>query len=488
MGGGLSLGIDLGSSAVKVVALAPDGTVLAAGEAPFPTHRDAEGAAEQDPADWLAATAAAVGELGRACGSGWSRRVSAIGLAGQLPTLVCLGRSGPVGRAVTWMDSRADAWAAGLIDAVRRLALYRATGMPIDGRYLAPMFRRHFADRAGEVRLILSAKDFLCRALTGVAVTDPSTAAGYGVWALATQSWDAGLCAFWGLDPALLPAIRPAASTAGPLGRDAAARLGLPEGVPVAVGAADSVAAAYAMGGLGEGTACIAMGSSTVVMDAGRDLPLDPAARYLLTPHAQPGWLGREMDLLATGTGHRWLRELLGWAPGELEARAAAAPPGAGGLLFAPYLAGGEQGALWDPRLRGVIHGLTVGHGPGDLARAFLEGVWFELRRCLSVLDEHAPVRAVRLAGHPAGNSFLLALAADIIGRPVSPWTGSSAAALGAALLADPALPRPEDLAGGAFGGCVTPGPAADLYDGIYRRYLDLFPEIAARGRTEACA
>jgi xylulokinase len=186
------------------------------------------------------------------------------------------------------------------------------------------------------------------------------------------------------------------------------------------------------------------------------------------------------MDLLATGTGHRWLRELLGWALGELEARAAAAPPGAGGLLFAPYLAGGEQGALWDPALRGVLHGLTVGSRPGDIARAFLEGTWFEVRRCLAVLGEQAPVANVRLSGHAAGNPFLLALAADILGRPVSPWTGASAAALGAALLADPGLARPEDQAG-----TVGPGPGAAAYDAIYRRYLQLFPAVAGgEGRS----
>jgi xylulokinase len=480
MAGRLTLGIDLGSSAVKAVAVAADGAVAAAREAAFPTIREPAGAAEQEPADWLAAAAAAVAALGPALGPGWSQLVSGIGLAGQLPTLVCLGESAPVGRAVTWMDGRADGWAAGLVDAERRLALYRATGMPIDGRYLAPMFRHHFADRAGAVRRILSAKDFLCWALTGQAVTDPSTAAGYGVWALETRSWDSALSAFWGLDRALLPPIRPAAKIAGPLSPAGAALLGLPEGIPVAVGAADSVAAAYAMGGLCEGTACIAMGSSTVIMDAVRTRALDPAARYLLTPHAQPGWYGREMDLLATGTGHRWLRELLGWAPEELEARAAATAPGAGGLLFAPYLAGGEQGALWDPALRGVLHGLTVGSRPGDIARAFLEGSWFEVRRCLAVLDEQAPVATVRLSGHAAGNPFLLALAADILGRPVSPWTGSSAAALGAALLADPALAPPKDRAG-----TVLPGPGAADYDGLYRRYLQLFPAVAGGGASE---
>ena len=76
--------------------------------------------------------------IGRQLGGDWQRRIAGIGLAGQLPTLVCLGAEGPLGPAIAWSDGRADAWAAGLLDEDRRAALYRRTGMPIDGRYLAP--------------------------------------------------------------------------------------------------------------------------------------------------------------------------------------------------------------------------------------------------------------------------------------------------------------------------------------------------------------
>jgi xylulokinase len=478
----LRLGIDLGTSAVKAVVLDATGAVLASGESAFPTILDEPGQAEQETGDWLAAARAAIAEMGRQLGGGWRARIAAIGLAGQLPTLVCLGPAAPLGPAIAWCDSRADAWTAGRLDEACRAALYRRTGMPIDGRYLGPMYRFHRHDSRAGLRRILSAKDYLCYALTGRIVTDPSTAAGYGVYGL-DGVVDPALCALWDLDPALLPEIRPAASAAGPLSPAGAAHIGLPQGVPVAVGAADSVAGALALSGgrLEEGLVGLIMGSSTIVIDAVRSPHLDPERRYLLTPHAEPGWFGREMDLLATGSGHDWLARVLGWGDEEIDRRAASSTPGAHGLFFAPYLAGGEQGALWDPTLSGMLHGLRLHHGAADIARAFLEGVQFEIRRCLEVLAETTPVQRVVLAGHMTENPSSLQMLADILGRPVSPFPPLSPAALGAALLA----PAAGAGTGGAVLDMVAPGPAAAEYDLLYRRYLSLFPRRVARASQE---
>ena len=302
----LTLGIDLGTSAVKLLALDERGVVLAMAAAEFPTFSDLPGEAEQEPADWAGALARAGAALERTLASrdsAWRDAVAAIGLCGQLPTLVCLGADEVLGRAISWKDARADVWAATHLDGATRQALYRQTGMPIDGRYLGPMFRCHFHDRAA-VATVLSAKDYLCYLLTGERVTDPSTAAGYGAFDLATGVFDAALAARFGLPPAALPAIRPAHALAGPLTAAGARLLGLRAGIPVTVGSADSVASAFAMCGLQTGVVCITMGSSTVILDAVRERALDTAVRYLLTPHVVAGWYGREMDLLATGTGH----------------------------------------------------------------------------------------------------------------------------------------------------------------------------------------
>ena len=483
--GRLRLGIDLGTSAVKVAILDDAGEIRAAGEASFPTLADLPGKAEQDPRHWLEATAAAVTTAGAQLDRGWAARIEGLGLAGQLPTLVMLGADGPLGLAITWSDARADAWFAGTLDEERRAHLYGCTGMPVDGRYLAPMFGFHGLAIRASVRAILSAKDYLCQVLTGRAVTDPSTAAGYGVYGL-EGGWDPELCEIWNLDPALLPEVGPAASLAGSLQPAAARLLGLPEGLPVAVGAADSVAAAYGMGCLRLGVVSIVTGSSTVIIDSVKERQVDPLRRYLLTPHVQRGWFGREMDLLATGSGQRWLERLFGWGLGEMETRATSATPGARGLYFAPYLAGGEQGALWDPALCGVLHGLALHHSAEEIARAFLEGIQFEIRRCLEVLAGSQPVERVVVAGHMAASVPALQMMADLLGRPVEPFAHHSPAALGAALLA-PVSRRDEDvIAVSQRLACVRPGPGSASYESAYRAYLELFPcqaRAPARGR-----
>jgi xylulokinase len=436
----IALGIDLGTSAVKIVALGANGRPLGETAAPFETTSVEPGQAEQAPLDWLQAAARAMQALGeslaRAICPDWSRGVAAIGLTGQLPTLVCLDDRGPVGPAITWKDGRADAWAAARIDPARRASMYAVTGMPIDGRYLAPMLQYHFAERRASLRRVLSAKDYLLSVLTGLELTEPSTAAGFGVYDLHTGRFNDALCDYWDLPASLLPGIRAAMTLAGPLSAQAAEWLGLPAGIPVSIGGADSACAAYAMAGLDERSVSISFGSSAVVFGSSRTPRFDPAARYLLTPHVCAGWYGREMDLLASGTGYRWLSDLFGWASGQIDLQSAHSAPGAHGLVFPPYLAGGEQGALWNPRLAGALIGLNLRHTRADVARAYLEGLFFEIRRCIEVLAETVAVTRVAVSGNVAGSATSLQLLADVLNRPVLATPHRSAAAVGAARLA----------------------------------------------------
>jgi sugar (pentulose or hexulose) kinase len=474
----LTCGIDLGTSAVKVLLLDAAGRTVAEAEARYPTLSEVPQQAEQDTDDWLGALAAAFRALKErvsAClEGGWPGRVRSIALTGQLPTLVCLGDGRPLARAITWRDGRADLYASARLDAPRRASMYAHTGMPIDGRYLAPMFKFHFAERHDTQRL-LSAKDYLLYVLTGTEATEPSTAAGYGLYDLFEQRFSQSLCEFWGIGNRLLPTIVASNSQVAELNAAGAALLGLAPGVPVSSGAADSVCASYAMSGLDPAVASISLGSSAVVIGATRTVRLDKEARYLLTPHVQAGWYGREMDLLASGSGYRWLSELFDWQDGELDRRAARSVPGARGLVFPPYLAGGEQGALWNPTLRAGLFGLGLEHASQDIARAYLEGVCFELRRCIEVLAEQDPVQRVMVSGNITRSAESAQLLADVLNRPVGIVEERSPAAFGAALLAwrmvaDAQQPTP------ALGArrSVTPDVTiARRYDALYEDYRE---------------
>ena len=418
--GDVWIGLDLGTSGLKAVALGASGAILARAGAAYPTHQPVAGAYEQDPGDWLRAVQRAVAGLARAVPA---RRWRAIGLSGMLPTLVTLGPDGlPTGPAVTWQDARADDLGEEFRERCGPAELYRLTGQWVDGRYLLPMFGRIArADpaRAAATAVIASAKDYLFAWLTGELATDPSTASGYGCYALQEGRWHPETLALAHATVGL-PAVWPSA-TSRPLRAEAAAALGSPQ-VPVVLGAADSVLGALGLGVREPGQVAYIAGTSTVILGIADRLVFDPDHRFLVTPLAVPGCWGLEMDLLATGSAITWLAGLLGGgldAAGLVEL-AAGTDPGRAPVLL-PYLTPGEQGALWDPVLRGAIAGLDLGHGREHLARALVNGIVLESRRCLAVLDETCgPGHAVEVTGGSAAAPSFRSDLADATGRPVS--------------------------------------------------------------------
>jgi len=434
------LWIDLGTSALKLVAVSREGEVIATTRETYSTISTVTGQAEQDPDHWLKALSRAAKKI-RSKLSQWVL-VEALALTGQMPTLVVMGRHKPIARAITWQDNRADQCVAERVDDRLRREIYLKTGVLIDGRYLAPLFQFHYRSKRQRANLILSAKDFLFHALTGLAATDPSTASGYGLYNLSTKAWDPELCNFWGISVEQLPGIK-SSSFRAPLSKRGSQLLGCQPAIPVVLGSADSVAGAYAIsGGIADSrTATLLTGSSTVILKCDAGPRWDNQRRLLVTPLALDGAYGREADLLASGSAREWAAGVLGGGGGSRITKksiwelAYREPPGADGLLFAPFLAAGEQGILWNPSLRGTISGLTLTHDGPKIARALLEGMCFEIRRCLEVFEEEAPLSSARLAGWMAEIPQQSQLLADILGRPVHAFRFSSASALGAALL-----------------------------------------------------
>jgi xylulokinase len=417
----VSVGIDLGTSSLKGLVLSTDGRTIASAERAYPTVRPAPGQAEQNPFDWLVAFREVVRELADDVPSAsWS----GIALSGMIPTLVTLGERGePTGPAITWEDVRAEDDARALRDDTGGEELYRRTGQWVDGRYLVPMYRwieRADRERAARTAIVMGAKDYVFGWLTGTPVTDPSTATGFGCFDLVTSD------------------------SASALIDERADELGVRRRLAVTLGAADSVCAALGVGATGPGDCAYVWGTSTVIIGVSPELTLDAMHRFLGTPLATGDAFGLEMDLLSTGAALSWLGSLIGAeGSGGVLALAERSSPGADGVTFVPYLAFGEQGALWNPDLRGVIDGLTTAHGKEDVARALVEGIAVESRRCIDVLRENgcAP-RTISATGAIAREPFLLRQLADATGTPVTAVDHRSAAAVGAASIASPRVPR----------------------------------------------
>jgi xylulokinase len=433
----VALGVDLGTSGLKVVALGEGGEVLVRARRSYATSRPEPGAAEQSPGDWLDAVVSAAHEIARTVAPS---RWSAIGLSAMLPTLVALDdRARPVGPAITWEDARAQAEGDDLVRRVGSAALYAATGQRVDGRYLLPMNqRRAAATPSAEVSIIAGAKDYLFSWLTGELLTDPSTAAGYAAYDLASGEWDRRLLDA-GAGSASVPAIAGALESR-PLAASVADLLGCAPGLPVVLGVADSVAGAYGLGVRDEGAVAYIAGSSNVILGRTDSVVLDAEQRYLVTPLAGDGF-GIEMDLLSTGAAMAWLARLFGLSGGAAELAALASDSElAAAPLLLPYLAPGEQGALWDDSLVGTALGFSVHTSRAELARGLMAGIIVESRRCLAVLDEKLSAGAtapILVSGSSAASDLFRRDLADASGRPVTYFPDENDhSAIGAALLA----------------------------------------------------
>jgi sugar (pentulose or hexulose) kinase len=475
------VGLDLGTSSLKGLVVSGRGEVLARAQAAYPTARPQPGRAEQHPKDWAAATTSVIAQLASGVpATEWQ----ALGLSAMIPSLVLEDARGePVGPAITWEDDRAQAEG----DAFRAEhgddLVHARTGQWVDGRYLLPMFRwvrRVEPERADRAARVLSAKDHLFRWLTGETATDPSTATGFGCFDLDAHAWAVDLA---GAEARLLPEVLPSASSA-PLRGEIADVLGLGWGLPVCLGAADSVAGALGLGARAPGDCAYLAGTSTVILGVSEHRAVDAAHRFLTTPLALGDGWGFEMDLVSTGSAIAWAASLLhlGGEEAAVLEMASGSEPGGRGLVFLPYLGRGEQGALWDPDLRGAIVGLSLAHGREDVARALVEGIALESRRCLEVLDGAGVAPGeVRVAGPVFATGFFSELLAGATGRTVVVSEEVAVSARGAAMLAAASIGADLGPAVGATAERVEPDPAAAS------RWADLW-ERHERARLSAAA
>ncbi|MBX3067842.1 MAG: FGGY-family carbohydrate kinase [Cryobacterium sp.] len=429
----LFVGVDLGTSSVKVTALSEKGRVVAKTSAGYPTQRPEIGAALQDPELWVKATIDALRELNdKTRGSRWA----GIALAGMLPTLVILNsKLEPVGSAVTWEDSRAETQAQAFLSK-HGADLYQVTGQRVDARYLIPMFERQKSQNryvADVAAFVVGAKDYLFHALTKTLLTDPSTATGFGCYDIKANSWTQAVSLLPGV-PELAPS-----ETIRPLEQTIARQIGIEPGLPIVLGAADSVLGALGLNVSRRGDIAYISGTSTVVLGVEDKYVPDSKQRYLVTPMAVGGF-GVEMDLLATGSAIKWIGGLFGFADQRQVVQAAFDTPIYTAPTFLPYLAPGEQGALWNPNLQGTLLNLSIANTRNEIARGLLNGILIESARCLRVLSElfHSLAPTVHVSGWSAQSGEFKQALADISGFAVVSDTTreSEHTSIGAAILA----------------------------------------------------
>jgi xylulokinase len=448
----VTLGIDVGTSGTKTLAIDEKGTILATATAEYPCDHPRPGWSEQDPDLWWAATVATIRDV-LAKADLRPAEVAGVGLSGQMHGSVFLDADGHVIRpALLWNDQRTAAECAEIeARAGGREGLVRLVGNPALTGFTAPKvlwLRRHEPEHWDKVRQVLLPKDYIRYRLTGTYATEVSDASGTLLLDVANRRWSRELLGLLDLDPALLPPCYESPEVSAQVSAIGCEACGLARGTPVVGGGGDQPAGAVGNGIVRPGAVSATMGTSGVVFAHTHEPGFDPLGRLQRGCHAVPGAWHVMGVVLSAGGSFQWLRNELGEL--EMEAskargvdpyflltdEAALAGPGAEGLFFLPYLTG-ERTPHFDPDAKGGWIGLTVRHGREHLIRSVLEGATFAMRDSLELIREMgAEVSQIRLSGGGARNALWRQIQADIYGQDVHTINASEGPAFGVALLA----------------------------------------------------
>jgi xylulokinase len=420
------VGIDVGTSATKGIAIDPDGTVLARAEAEYPLSTPKPGWAEQDPEDWWRATETVLQQLREHTGE-----PKGIGLSGQMHGLVALDESNRVLRpAILWNDQRTQAECDEIESTIGLDRLIELTGNRALTGFTAPKIlwlRHNEPDIYARIKRIALPKDYVRLRLTNEHATDVSDASGTLLLDVATRRWSEDVLQALDIDPQWLPEALESPALSGET----------KQGVPVAAGAGDQAAGALGVGVDRPGPLSIALGTSGVVFAALKQFAADPQARVHAFCHAVPqAWHAMGVMLSAAGS-LTWLRNVA--APDisydELLAMADAWPAGTENLIFLPYLAG-ERTPHADPDARGAFAGLSLRHDRGALTRAVLEGVAFGLRDSLDLIAQLGGKPELgRISGGGARSDLWAKITASVLELPLQRVAVDEGAAFGAAIL-----------------------------------------------------
>jgi xylulokinase len=467
-----AIGIDVGTSAVKAIAVSADGEVLARREVAYPLSTPRPGWSEQNAEDWWRATEQAL--------DGLAGDVAGIGLSGQMHGLVTLDSADAVIRpAILWNDQRTGEECAEIESRIGLERLIELTGNRALTGFTAPKLlwlRTHEPDNYGRIAHVMLPKDYVRLRLTGERAIDVADASGTLLLDVAHRRWSDEVVSALELDAGWLPRVLESPEVSGRT----------PDGVAVAAGAGDQAAGALGVGVDRPGPLSVAMGTSGVVFAALPEFAAEPQARVHVFCHSVPGaWHAMGVMLSAAGS-LAWLRGVVGGEFAELVEEASHWEPGAEGLTFLPYLTG-ERTPHADPDARGAFTGLEIRHDRGALVRAVLEGVACGLRDSLDLvagLGASAPERG-RASGGGARSELWLKIVASVLELPLERIAVEEGAAYGAALLGGVAGGMWADVQE-AVAACVrtrdTIEPVAEWvepYRELVTRYRGLYPALS---------
>jgi xylulokinase len=440
------LGIDIGTSGVKAVVIAADGSVAGQGTAALTVSRPHDLWSEQAPEDWWAATEAAV----RAIDPAVRRSVRGIGVAGQMHGATLLDAADkPLRPAILWNDGRSYAECEEMEAAVPNLhAIAGNLAMP---GFTAPKLawvRKHEPAIFDQIRTVLLPKDYVRLRMTGEKASDMSDSAGTLWLDVQQRDWSDELLAATGLTRDQMPRLFEGSDIAGTLRPDVAELWGMAP-VPVVGGGGDNAAGAVGVGVVSDGDALLSLGTSGVIFIATKDFRPNPGRAVHAFCHCLPEMWHQMSVHLSAAACIDWVAKLTGAANApELFTRAESTGPARSKEVFLPYLSG-ERTPHNDALVRGAFLNLDYETTPGTLAQAVLEGVAFALADGLDALrDAGTQVSQLSVIGGGARSAYWGRIISAAVETPLVYLRGGEVGpALGAARLAQVAVDHGDPAA-----------------------------------------
>ncbi|MDR1617967.1 MAG: FGGY-family carbohydrate kinase [Treponema sp.] len=492
---------DLGTSGNKATLFSLDGKMGASALYEYPVSYPGTGWVEQDPGDFWKAVCLSTRQLLEKAGVS-AGDVAALCFSGQMMGCLLVDAKGNALRPmIIWADTRAGAQEAEMEKKLGMDYVYRTTGHRISASYSAAKLlwvRDNESEVYRRTYKMIHAKDYIIFKLTGNFVTDYSDASGTNLFDLVKKVWDRNILDALDISPDLLPDPHPSTDSAGSITAAAARETGLLEGTPVIIGGGDGSCACVGAGVVAEGSAYNVLGSSSWISLASAAPVYDAGKRTFTWVHLDPALYTPCGTMQAAGYSYNWYKNTLcggeiaeaakgGENPYRLiDDGAAKSPPGAGGLLYLPYLLG-ERSPRWNHEARGAFVGLSVTTGKGDISRAVLEGVGFNLGIILRILEKGAAadgIGKIIMIGGGAKGAVWLQILADIWQKTLEvPTYTEEATSLGAAVCGGVGVGAFKDFSvihrfNGPVRTVVPHGELAPLYEELFEIFNQTYDSM----------
>ena len=482
----LYIGVDLGTSAVKLLLMDEKGAIQKIVSREYPLAFPNPGWSEQNPEDWLKETVAGIRELTAECDRS---QIAGIGCGGQMHGLVVLDKDDKVLRpAILWNDGRTAEETEYLNTVVGKETLSRYTANIAFAGFTAPKLlwmRKHEPELFGRIEKIMLPKDYLNYMLTGVHCTDVSDASGMLLFDVAHKCWSREMLDICGVKESQMAKIFESYEVVGTLKPDMAKALGLPETVKVCAGAGDNAAAAVGTATVGDGRCNISLGTSGTIFISSEHFGVDPHNALHAFAHADGHYHLMGCMLSAASCNKWWMDEIIGTKDYAAEqAPITDDKLGRNHVFFLPYLMG-ERSPHNDPAARGTFIGLTMDASRADMTQAVLEGVAFGMRDSLEVaraLGLHIP--RSKICGGGAKSPLWRKIFANVLNLDIDVLETEEGPGYGGAILAAVACgeyPSVEAAADALVHVTDTVHPDPEIaarYEAQYQKFRAIYPTV----------